>query len=138
MKHKIIYLSLLISAIAAGCQKQIPVAPDPQGTFTGQFTRIRLNSNGKLDTTYANLQLTVQAATGYSVSGDTSTIHAGSYGTYQFSPNLVGFLDKTYPTTGKPAKIHLSGTYQYSFDGINFIIVGTTDSLGLIYNLKKM
>jgi hypothetical protein len=138
MKCKIIYLSLLLSVFAAGCAKQIPVAPDPQGTFTGQFTRIRLNKNGKLDTAYANLQLTVQAATGYSITGDTSTIHAGSFGSYQFGGNLVAFLDKTYPTTGKAAKIHLAGTYQYSFDGLNFIIVGSTYSLGLIYNLKKI
>ena len=138
MKRKIMYLSFLVTALAAGCQKQLPVTPDLQGTFTGQFTRIRLNKNGKLDTAVANLQLNMQASAGYTITGDTSTIHAGSKGNYQFSASLVAFLDNTYSATAKSTKIHLAGTYSYSFNGVNFIIAGGTDSLGLLYNLKKV
>jgi hypothetical protein len=138
MKHKLIYFLPLFLAFTIGCSNKAQVVPFPSGTFAGQFTRLHLNKNGKVDTAYANLILTIQSATtAYAVTGDTSTIHAGSKGYYQFSSSLIAFSDQTFPTIGVPLKIHLAGTYQYTYDGLNFQIVGSTDSLGLIYNLKK-
>jgi hypothetical protein len=83
----------------------------------------------------------MEPATGFAVTGDTSTIHAGSYGVYvvYLANGVVAFSDKTFPTTGIPTKYHLSGLYGYHYDGTNFQIsyYSPLDTLALVYNLKK-
>jgi hypothetical protein len=145
MKKSPFYFLFLFAALAGGCSHSNIVNPSTNnisiGTFTGSFRRIHLSKNGVHDTVSANLMLNIQAANGYKVVGDTSTVHAGSNGVYVTAPNngSVQFFDSTYPLTGVAKKIHLSGTYQYSFDGSNLLISAhtTVDTLSYEYNLKK-
>jgi hypothetical protein len=139
---KLIYLLPLL-ALTAGCLKTQPDTSSnnyPLGTFTGQFTRLRKNpQTSKVDTLRANLQLVLSTTTGYAVTGDTATVHAGSYGGFQENALNISFADVTYPTTGVPAKTHLAGIYDYAYDGVRFQITGTNgDSIAYLYDLKKV
>lgn len=146
MKLKLFYFLLcVLTALFYGCSINKTAAPapvTPSGTFTGQFTFLHLHSyTAKIDTLTCSLQLVMQPATGYKVTGDTSTLHAGSYGTYIFGSDYteIDFFDKTYPAGSTPLKNHLSGVYQYTYDGstLQMIAYGPLDTLSYIYNLKK-
>lgn len=140
MKNKFTYLLLLCTVLAAGCIKKpnIIQVGQPLGVFSGKFTGLRRNVS-KYDTTRANLQLVLSTNIGYSVQGDTSTVHAGSYGSFGYDGSTFTFYDKTYPATGVPAKTHLAGTYYYSWDGTNMQIWGASgDSLIYDYKFKKI
>jgi len=83
----------------------------------------------------------MELTTGFKVTGDTSTVHAGSYGDYGVNSiyNTVTFIDKTYPKTGIPTKAHLDGTYQYYYDGTVLQLLGNSalDTVSFQYNLTK-
>jgi hypothetical protein len=68
-------------------------------------------------------------------------VHAGSYGGYVVNPSSgkILFVDKTFPLTGTPTKIHLSGLFDYSFDGTTLQIAyrSYADTLTLYYKFKK-
>jgi len=148
MKNKLVYLfplSLLL-ILVAGCVKlgpnpnnDISNYPYPLGTFQGRFTRIHKNEiTSKYDTASANIQLVLSTSTGYAVTGDTSTVHAGSYGSFSENQYNIAFNDATYPATGFPVKTHLAGVYLYSLIGLNFKITGTDgDSLSYTYDLTR-
>jgi hypothetical protein len=144
MKHKLLYL-LLVAALASGCSNKSAPVPNnadlPTGTFSGVFTRKHINSKGVIDSAKANIQLQMEIATGFKVTGDTSTLHAGSYGGYNLTTtaNTIAFFDRTYPPTGTPTKVHLSGIYQYLYSGTNLQILGygPLDTLSFYYNLTK-
>jgi hypothetical protein len=110
------------------------------GTFTGQF-RLLHRSTDKVpfDTTSTNIVLTMTSpAYTFTVTGDTSTVHAGSYGTYALNSQEILFTDKTYPKTGIPTKTHLNGLYLYYYDGSTFqMLAYSSDTLSLEYDLKK-
>ncbi len=144
MKRRLSYLLplLLLIVLAVGCAKS-PDSTDtivlPVGTFTGQFTRIHLNPyTRKLDTIYANLTLTMAAATGYAITGDT-TKHAGSHGSYVVDGVNIAFSDQTLPTsttsTAPPTKIHLNGVYSYVYTTTSMQITFSNDTLIYTYIL---
>ena len=145
MKLNLLYLILPAILFASGCfgsknSNPIPVVL-PSGTFTGEFKRTHTNpKTGSTDSVKAIIQLQMEA-TGYKVAGDTSTLHAGSYGNFVIGANHDGivFVDKTYPTTGTPSKVHLSGAYQYTYQGSNLQMVayGSLDTLSFYYNLTR-
>lgn len=144
MKSKLLYSLFSIALLASGCigSKNTPTPTNyPSGTFTGQFRLIRNNLNtGKHDTSTANIQLTMNTTTGYQVTGDTSTLHAGSHGAYAINSNYVQFQDVTLPKTGTPAKTHLNGNYQYYYDGssvFQMLTASSLDTVVLEYDLKK-
>lgn len=143
MKPQLLYFSLLIVVLASGCfsnKSSAPAPVIPSGTFKGQFRRVHLNqSTAKRDTLSANIILTMNTATGYSVTGDTTKLHAGSYGGYAISSNLIQFNDLTYSASAPQTKIHLAGTYQYYYDGTIFQMVGYSalDTLAYQYDLTK-
>jgi len=132
-----------LAALITGCSKSsdennVPVTL-PVGTYTGQFLRIRGNvTTGNLDTTKANLNLSLSQSTGYAVTGDTSTLQAGSYGSYGVNAYYIQFVDKTYSQTAPFTKYHLEGIYSYTFDGTN-LKIGVTygDTLSLQYTFVK-
>jgi hypothetical protein len=137
-------LILLINLLVSCSLKNDVIAPPntPSGTFTGQFTYLHLHSaTGKIDTLKANLQLTMDTKTGFKISGDTTTLHAGSYGSFIFGSGYtqIQFIDVTFPSTGKPTKIHLSGIYNYSYDGssFKFLANGLLDTTSYRYNFTK-
>jgi hypothetical protein len=146
MKIKFIYLLPLLLILAAGCLKT-GTDPDynpgnyayPLGTFTGKFTRIhKTEATLKYDTTTAMLKLVLSTSTGFAVTGDTTMVHAGSYGSFSENANSIIFNDVTYPTMGTPKKAHLAGIYAYAYDGLNLQINGTNaDSLIFKYTLVK-
>jgi hypothetical protein len=141
MKHKLLYLLLPLIAFGTACTKSVPVTPVqiPAGTFIGQF-RLLYRKTGAtvIDTTQlATLTINLNDLTkAYSVTGDTS-VHAGSFGTYTIAPPYILFTDKTYPTTGTPTKTHLSGTYEYYYDGTTFQMLNGNDTLNYQYDLKR-
>jgi hypothetical protein len=138
---RLIYVLPLLMALAAGCfnNNGSQPAPDPSGTFTGQFRRITRKLNQTtIDTVKANISVVIEPGIGYHVLGDTATLHAGSKGHYGINGNGIMFVDSTYPTTGIPAKNHLNGEYAFVYDGIVFQMVRTSgDTLSLQYDLKK-
>jgi hypothetical protein len=131
MKRNLIYLLPLFILCMASClSKPDKVAPTPalSGTFSGQFQRVHTSvSKGENDTLIANISLTLTNGV-FSVAGDTSTVHAGSKGTYTLG---VGddyiFTDTTLPATGTPAKTHLSGDYKFQYNGT---ILGLDKNVG--------
>ena len=139
MRNKFTYLLPLLLIFIVACTKN-NVTPTllPSGTFSGTFLRLHLNKNNTIDSAKVSTVLVMETATGYAVTSDTSTFQAGSKGNYIFGTNnFVEFLDVTYPATGIPAKTHLFGIYQYSFDGTNLLMAASTDSLGYQYTLKR-
>jgi hypothetical protein len=148
MKSKVIYLLTLLPVVTTGCvksNKDPAFDPNnlgyPLGTFTGEFARIHKNRmTYKYDTTKATLKLVLSTNTGFAVSGDTTTAHAGSYGSFSEDFVNMSFDDVTYPVKYSPKKTHLSGFYTYTYDGILLKISsgGTTDTLRCVYTLKKI
>jgi len=144
MKHNLLYILPFLLVFAAGCSlnKSNNPAPVniPEGTFTGQF-KFQRNLKAHVDSGHANLTLNMETATGFHVTGDTATVHAGSYGGYVIYTSLgeIAFGDKTFPTTGTPAKYHLSGVYYYTYDGSNLQISykSYADTLAFLYTMKK-
>ena len=143
MSKKLLYFLPLLGLFIVGCMKEaatsIP-AGGPSGTFAGQF-RLLHRSTDKVpfDTTKTNLTISLNSGNNsYSVGGDTATIHAGSYGTFTISAPFINFIDQTYPKTGTPVKTHLSGLYQYYYDGTVFQLLSySVDTLSLQYDLKR-
>ncbi len=147
MKSKV-YNSILIIALVliSGCAGKSTIAPTtnnaPIGTFTGQFTYLHVSSQThKKDSLKANIVLNLNQSTGFSVTGDTTIVHAGSHGGYVINNTFTNiyFLDETYPKTGTPSKTHLNGVYNYIYDGTNLQLAayGALDTLSLIYILKR-
>ncbi|HVV54193.1 MAG TPA: hypothetical protein VHC47_02645 [Mucilaginibacter sp.] len=74
----------------------------------------------------------------YAVTGDTSTVHAGSHGVWGIAGTSIAFTDVTFPKSGTTTKTHLNGYYTYYYDGTVFQIVATSlDTLALQYDLKR-
>jgi len=138
-------LAFCLIVFSVGCSLNKSTAPTPllpSGTFTGQFTYYHIHSNtGIIDTLKSNLVLNLDPTTGYKITGDTSTLHAGSYGSYVFSSDYsqIEFLDKTFVANTVPLKIHLSGVYQYHYDGASLNMVGYSplDTASYVYSFKK-
>jgi hypothetical protein len=144
MKNSLLYVLSLLLVFASGCVSNnvVPSTGTIEGAYAGQFLRIHTHpATGAMDTVKANIDLSMETATGFKVTGDTSTVHAGSYGSYLVIPTAseVEFFDKTFPLTGFPLKTHLSGTYGYTFDGITLQITGfgAQDTLEYYYKLTR-
>ena len=137
---KIIYLLPVLVALVSGCfndQNSVP-APDPSGTFTGEFRRISKAADQSIDTLKANIKVVIQPGIGYHVLGDTTTVHAGSKGHYGINGNGIMFVDDTYSATGTSTKTHLNGEYLFIYNGSVFQMVRNSgDTLSLQYDLKK-
>jgi hypothetical protein len=142
MKHKILYALPIVTVLLAGCFGKPKVVPAliPSGTFTGQFRLLhRHTDTAPFDTTTANITVTLQTpAYTYTVTGDTSTVHAGSNGTWGTNGSYIIFNDKTLPKDGNSAKTHLSGVYLFQYDGTTLQMkANALDTLSLQYDLKK-
>jgi hypothetical protein len=144
MKNKLLYLLPLLVILAEGCFKTntnpVPAAPVPSGTFAGQFKLYHRHTDKvPYDSTMANITVKLVASGyTYSVTGDTTTLHAGSYGTYGISAPYMIFNDKTFSATAPITKTHLSGYYLYNYDGTNLLLyASSSDTLILGYALKK-
>jgi len=147
MKLKITYFLLALAAIfGTGClgsKKGNPTPTIPDGTYSGQFRLIHVHDDNTKDTTKANITVYISpvSTSTYAVTGDTTTIHAGSKGGFVFYSNgTVQFTDKTYSATAPVTKTHLNGLYGYAFDGNIFRMVaygGTSNNLVLQYDLVK-
>lgn len=147
MKNPLVYFLLFLLLLVYGCSgnksnNPNPTALAPVGTFNGHFEVIHHRSVS-IDSASANITLEMQAATGYKITGDTATVHEGSYGgfiVYQAN-NTIYFQDHdTYLAAGAAAKVHLNGLYSYSYDGTTLQIGyhSYLDTLVLKYNLKKV
>ncbi|MFI5163029.1 MAG: hypothetical protein ACHQHN_17240 [Sphingobacteriales bacterium] len=147
MKFRIIYLLIVVALLGVGCTKltqTIPAAPPvPSGTFTGTFRYLHRHTNKvPFDTLQANITvklLTNTSPFSYTVTGDTATVHAGSFGSFSVTSPYIVFTDQTFPTSGTPTKKHLNGAYLYYYDGTVFqMLAYNADTLGVQYDLKKV
>jgi hypothetical protein len=146
MKHKILFLLGAAVAIAAtSCLKSSssytgPSAPGT-GTYTGTFRSLhRKDYNSPFDTLKATIVLNLNSTSGaFAVTGDTTTLHAGSHGTYLTNSGLIQFSDLTATTSNKSTKVHLNGVYQYATDGQSLQISASTtyDTLRYQYTLAR-
>jgi hypothetical protein len=142
MKHKLLFLLPLL-AFTTACMKSNKTTPPvvtPSGAFVGQFRLLHKKAGHvSYDTLKANITVTMQTPDNtYAVTGDTSTLHAGSNGSFSLNASYISFVDKTYPTTGIPTKTHLSGSYLYYYDGsILQMLAFSSDTLSLQYDLKR-
>lgn len=146
MKHKLLYLIAILALLMVGCFKttsdianetnKTPIS----GTFSGTFRLLHRSTNQvPFDTTSCSITVTVNpSGNTYTVTGDTSKVHAGSHGTYSLSAPYIDFVDATFPKSGIPTKTHLNGIYEYYYDGTVFqMIANSIDTLSLQYDLKK-
>jgi hypothetical protein len=141
MKRKLLYLLPFLLAVGTGCLKSDykPVVL-PSGTFSGKFGYLhRANDRLNFDTLLANVTLTLQSSNStFTVTGDTTTLQAGSFGTYNLNTNIIEFADKTYSATGTSAKKHLNGTYAYAYDGSRLnLLYNISDTISMQYELVK-
>jgi len=146
MKNPSLFFLLFPLLFACGCAANkasapVPVSAAPVGTFSGHFEVIHQRVTG-IDSASANITLDMEAATGFKVTGDTSTVHEASYGgfiVYQANATIYFQDHDTYQPAGAPAKVHLNGLYNYSYDGTTLQIGYTSylDTLVLKYDLKK-
>jgi hypothetical protein len=143
MKHKLLCLFPILAVLFAGCIKNVPVTPPPpapSGTFSGQFKVFhRHTTQVPFDSVKADLTIKFQTSDNtFIVTGDTSTVHAGSYGTFGMFLPYIGFNDKTFSPLHL-TKAHLNGYYLYNYDGTNLIMyISNADTLLLGYSLKKI
>ncbi|HVW98613.1 MAG TPA: hypothetical protein VHA56_21780 [Mucilaginibacter sp.] len=148
MKQKLPYLLVLCAMVLYGCfgKSQADVQPIPDGTYSGEFRLLHIHPDNTsiIDTVKANISVYfAPVSTGtYMVTGDTSTVHAGSKGTFKADgPNhTIIFDDKTYSKTAPVTKTHLVGAYAYKYDGssaLQMVAFGALDTLVLQYDLKK-
>jgi hypothetical protein len=145
MNTKYTYLLALLFLLGAGCGKIDTKVPNsilvPSGNFTGVFRRVHVK-NGKYDTLKASLMLNMSVNSGFKITGDTATVHAGSYGSYAISSDYtsVQFLDLTSATKGPAPKVHLNGTYNYLYNGTRLQIVANSalDTLSYQYDMTAV
>ena len=143
MSKKLFYPLLLLALFGVACIKEtatsIP-ASGPSGTFTGQFRLLRRSTDKvPFDTTKANLSITLNSVSNsFAIGGDTTIVHAGSHGSYTISAPFINFTDQTLSKTSAQAKAHLSGLYQYYYDGTVFqLLAYSADTLSLQYDFKR-
>ncbi|MFD2147528.1 hypothetical protein [Mucilaginibacter antarcticus] len=106
IKHTLIYLLPALILCFDGCiktqrdpEKYLADKGYPLGTFEGNCVKLhRKTVYYQFDTLKVNLRLTLSTNTGYNITGDTTTWHAGSYGS--FSEDFVNmvFDDVTNPS----------------------------------------
>jgi len=143
MKHSFTYIVLLVTICVAGCSKKTPVENiplvTPTGTFGGFFRLVHTTvATGKNDTVKANLTLVLDAQGNFTVTGDTSSVHAGSFGKFSlgYSDDL-SFTDKTN-LAAIPKKSHLNGDYKYKLEGaVLGLDKNVGDSLSYQYYFTK-
>lgn len=131
------FVALLFTSCLKGESAADVAASFPVGTFTGQFRAIHKSTTG-IDTQKANITLTLSTQTGFKITGDTATLHAGSHGGYLFNTTYGFFSDSTYSATSTSTKVHLNGTYLYSYNGTVFQMLQVSgDTLSYQYDLTK-
>lgn len=127
------FVALLITSCVKGSSTTDTAATFPAGTFTGQFRAIHKTTT-TVDTQKANITLTLSTQTGFKLTGDTSTLIAGSHGGYLFNTTYGYFVD----STAVSSKVHLNGTYLYSYNGSVFQMLQVSgDTLTYQYDLVK-
>ena len=139
MKKNLFGLLITLLVVVTGCAKkeETPIIV-PQGTFSGNFTRLHYSvATNKMDTLKANLVIKFSTTTGYEVLSDTSVVHAGSKGSYNVDQLYMEFGDTTIPAGPIPTtgKVHLAGIYAYSYKGNSLKFTRSNDTLGVFYDL---
>jgi hypothetical protein len=143
MKRYLFYLIpvLLIFAVACSPKSDATVVPTPAGSFTGQFRFYTRNSSGNYDSVKNSIFLKMTTDGHFRVISDTTLYHAGSHGTFNYDGYYLLFNDSTYSATAPKTKRHLSGLFQYVYDGTTLKMLRTTagtspDTIGR-YDLTK-
>jgi hypothetical protein len=151
MKLKLFFVLSLIALFAGGCvsnKNSLPAPAVPSGTFGGQFRRVHTSSkSGLRDTLKANVLLVLNNTSGFTLTPQTTpSVVVAGHGGYVIESNYILFNDVAYQTavssgnsTGTTDKVHLTGTYQYYYDGNVFQMVNNSflDTLSLQFDLKK-
>jgi hypothetical protein len=143
MNKNLLCLVPFLMVLVTGCLKSTTAVQQqgtPSGKFTGQFRYLHRHSNAvPFDTVKTNLTIRFGSpANTYAVTGDTSTIHAGSKGGFSVGSPYMVFIDSTFSTSASVAKKHLAGAYLYYYDGtVLQLLAYSADTLSLQYDLKR-
>jgi len=143
MKKLLNFLPLLILLPFAACTKSSDRSTNPvnlpKGNFAGQFMLVHQSSlTGKLDTSYANITLSLSSSGNFAVAGDTSKIQAGSFGTYSEDASMINFTDITInKRTPNTSKKHLNGSFNYTYGNSTLKMTLVADTLFYNYNLTS-
>lgn len=144
MKRVFIYPLLIGLVYLTGCSKSTPVQtipiPTPTGTFGGRFQLVHTTvKTGVNDTVGCNLTLVLSSNGDFTITGDTSTYHAGSKGKYILGiGNDLVFTDSTAPGPANSKKSHLNGDLRYQYNGsILGLDKNVGDSLSYQYYFTK-
>lgn len=143
MKHVFIYPLLIGLFYLTSCSKDTPVQTipvvTPTGTYGGHFQLVHTTiKTGVNDTIGCNLTMVLDAQGNFTITGDTSTVHAGSLGKFSlgYHDDLI-FEDKTN-LNATPKKVHLNGDYRYAQQGAVFgLDKNVGDSLSYQYYFTK-
>jgi hypothetical protein len=144
MKRNLLYLLPLLLSLGVACSPKTDITPiqAPYGTFTGKFAALIRKTSPTVgyDTIRDSITLKMSSPGIFAVTGDTTTIHAGSKGSFAYNYNYIQFNDSTKVTTGTGAKFHLKGVYVYGYNGAALTMVrnSNTDTLVVQYVLKKI
>ena len=138
MKRNLFYLLPLLLIFTEACSTHsdnTPI-PAPLGTFSGTFRLLVKKTTGSgYDTVKKNTNLIISLTTPnhFKVTGDTTTIHAGSRGLFQYNGVYIAFLDSTFKAGTPQTKIHLTDTYNYLYDGTILIFQRNNTALDSIF-----
>lgn len=133
--------------LAAGCMKNSDVQPTPlpnlTGSWSGYFYKLRINA-AKTGMDTANkvaLNLSLNTVTGYTITGDTATVHGGSFGGFQYDNAVFLFGDKSYAASAPQTKVHLDGYYDYLYTAaqnrLQMSYEFANDTLVYYYDFRK-
>ena len=144
MKRYLLYLLPLMLVLGEACSTKNDYTPPPAplGTFKGFFKLLVKKTTGTgYDTAkkVTNLILTISAPNNFKVTGDTTTVHAGSKGLFKYDGVYIAFGDSTYKV-GPQTKIHLVNTYQYLYTGgirLQIQRANQAQDSVLVYDLNK-
>lgn len=101
------------------------------GKYEGTFTN---ETASGIQSTKVTIKLKKEK---FSCTGETWETHAGGSGTYTVDDDFIIFSDVAFRTFDPHRGVLLAGHYKYTYDGNNLMIVGESDSLRYIYDLKR-
>ncbi|PTQ95051.1 hypothetical protein C8P68_106266 [Mucilaginibacter yixingensis] len=144
---RILFLLPFLIMLVSSCMKSANVDPTPlpnlTGNWSGYFYKLRINA-AKTGMDTANkvaLSLSLNSTTGYTISGDTATVHGGSFGGYQYDYSTFLFGDKSYNVSLPQTKVHLDGYYDYLYTAaqnrLQISYEFANDTLVYYYDFRK-
>jgi|GEM_PF-3822114 len=144
---RILFLLPFLIMLMSSCLKHNDVEttplPDLTGNWSGYFYKLRINTakNGMDTANKVALNFSLNKVTGYTITGDTATVHGASFGSFQYDYSTFLFGDKSYNASLPQTKVHLDGYYDYLYTSaqnrLQMSYEFTNDTLVYYYDFRK-